>query len=227
MAEMKGFAFVVSFLLIYSAFLSTVPPGILTDTYENPALTEIDPQLLVGFDSWVSYNATNYTTGYLSYSLGGHEWASWESSGDYKLGAKVIVWGWWISTALCDFLVDGESHGYLFTSLLWTTVYADADNGTVRYSAVNRFVTSGVVFSWNTNDYTYPWDAWGNDSLQIVHGIGASEQSPQNALSLVLGMLTFSLPGIPFLLQILLSSPVYASILYLIWFLVKEVIPLL
>lgn len=225
MAEMKTFAFVVSFLLIYSAFLSTVPPGLLVDTYENPIIADVNPQLLVGFNESVQYNSTSYTGNYYGYELGGYEWASWESVTSYKMGVKAIVWAIWVSTALNDFVnEEGENRG---TELTFVEMQEDSDNGTVRYDAVNRFVSSGVVFYWNTNDYTYAWEAWGNDSLQVIHGIGASAESPQNALSLVLGMLTFSIPGIPFLLQVLLSSPIYASILYLIWFFIKEVIPFL
>ncbi len=223
MAEMKTFAFVVSFLLIYSAFLSTVPPGLLTDTYDDPTLTEIDPQLVVGFGSYVQYDLTNYTAGEFSYSLGGFEWNVWDLGG-VTLGTKVIIFIW-IDTNWVEFILEsGESRG---VGVFWATVQADADNGTTRYTLVNNAITSGMVLYWNPNDYTYCWDAWGNDSLYIIHGVGASDESPQNALSLVLGMLTFSIPGIPFLLQVLLSSPIYASILYLIWFLIKEVIPFL
>ncbi len=222
MAEMKTFAFAVSFLLIYSAFLSTVPPGLLTDTYENPILSNLDPQLLVGFDSSVQYNSTTYTANYYSYELGGYEWATWESVTSYKLGVKAIVFGIWIDTAINWFINSEEE--YRGTELTFVIMQEDSTNGTVRYTTSNRFVTSAVVFYWNTNDYTYAWEAWGNDSLQVVHGIGASAEAPQNALSLVLGMLSFSIPGIPFLLQVLLSSPIYASIMYLIWFLIKEVI---
>ena len=225
MAEMKTFAFVVSFLLIYSAFLSTVPPGLLTETYENPIIADVNPQLLVGFDESVQYNSTSYTGNYYGYSLGGYEWASWESTTSYKMGVKAIVWAIWVSTALNDFVNEaGENRG---TELTFVEMQEDSDNGTVRYDAVNRFVSSGVVFYWNTNDYATAALAWDADALQVIHGIGASVESPQNALSLVLGMLTFSIPGIPFLLQVLLSSPIYASILYLVWFFIKEVIPFL
>lgn len=217
---------VASFLLIYSAFLGTIPVGFLPSTYSNPTITPVDPQLTTGFSTYVVSNSTNFTLGLCDYSMGGFDWHSVASAVGFGLGVKIYTLGiFWLTTDWVIFTTKtGQSRGDWLT---WAYVYADAVNGTAYYTAVCSSASSAVVFSWNNTAYTYPWNAWGNDSLYIIHGMGASDYAPQSALSLVFGMLTFSLPGIPVLLQVILSAPIYVSILYLIWFFIKEVIPFL
>lgn len=224
MAEMKGFVIVVSFLLIYSALLGTMPAGFTTDTYEAPSLGTIDPQLISGFDSYAMYNVTNYTASALDYSMGGHLWTSLESATVFTIYYRTIIFFIIPVYTTQEFSFEGASRGY---ELEWATVQDDAENGTVRYTATCPQATTGVMFVWNSSDYQYCWDAWGNGSLTVIHGIGASAFAPQNALSLVLGMLTFSIPNIPTLIQVLLSAPIYACVAFLVWFFIKEVIPFL
>lgn len=225
MAELRTFTVVVSFLLIYSAFLGSAPVGLFSSTYDNPVVSGLNAQYLTGFDAYVQYDYSNYTGDAFSYSLGEYDWQTVSASGtNFRVGVKVYIWIIWVGTDWSDFSLDSESRG---DTLTLVEINSDADNGTVRYTAICTAATTGVVFSWNTNDYTYAWDAWGNDSLYVTHGIGVSEFAPQNALSIVLGMLTFSIPDIPPLLQLLFNSPIYAGSIYLLWFFVKEVIPFL
>lgn len=223
MSEMKTFSFVVSFLLVYTALMGSIPAGLLSTTYDNPVLQNIDPQLIAGFDSFVQYDYSNFSGGSFNYDLGGYEWHSASDGSNFGMGVIIRFLGIWVDTDWVDFALDsGQSRG---TTLTLQEIQADASNGTVRYSAICFTVTTGIIFSWNPNDYTYAWEAWGNDSLYVIHGIGINDNAPQNAISLVLGMLTFSIAEIPFLIQILINSPIYAGVLYLIFFFVKEIAP--
>ncbi len=222
MAEMRGFVVAVSFLLIYSTLLGTVPAGFLTVTYEPPTLSPIDPQLISGFDGFVMMNSTNFTAGGVDYGFGGHLWTAIAADSTFTLFYRQVIFFVIPVYTVNDMSFETFARG---TSLTWITILEDSDNGTARYSAVCPFATSGLVFVWNVTDYVYPWEAWGNGSLTVVHGIGADAYAPQNALSLVLAMLTFSVPEIPVILQVLLNTPIYAMVAYLVWFLIKEVIP--
>ena len=223
MAEMKNFAVVVSVLLIYSALLGTMPAGFMTATYETPELADIDPQLIVGFENYVTMNSTNFTAGGVDYDFGGHGWTAQVINGIFSLFYRtqfLIFIPVYTGTTLT---FESFDRGDFLT---WETIYTDSEDGLARYTAKCPQLTSGLVFTWNTTDYTYPWDAWGNGSLIIVHGVGANiANAPLDVLSLLLAMLTYSVADIPPLLQVLLNSPIYASVLFLVWFIIKEVIP--
>lgn len=222
MAEMKAFVLCVTFLLLYASLLGTVPTGLLTTDVISPELTGTNPQSLSGFTEYVQYDSTNYSGGSLAYTLGSLDWVSTPFS-YYRVGVKRYVWLLWVSTDYAVFTAaDGGTRG---DELTLAEVDADAENGTVRYTATHGQGASAVVFSWNTTAYPTAANAWGNDSLAIVHGTGFNPDLTGNVLSLLFGLLTLSLPDVPFLLQVLLSTPLYASILYLMWFLVKEVLP--
>jgi hypothetical protein len=170
------------------------------------------------------YNATNFTAGGLDYSMGGHLWTALSADSLFKLLYRTSIFFSIPFYTLNEMAFENFDRG---TTLTFLEIYNDSEEGTVRYSAVCPQATSGVVFVWNASDYVYPWDAWGNGSLTVIHGIGASAFAPQNALSLVLGMLTFQIADIPILLQVILNAPIYADVAFLVWFLVKEVIPFL
>ena len=227
MAELKTFSIVVSFLLIYSALLGTMPAGFMTATYETPELADIDPQLIVGFENYVTYNSTNFTAGGLDYGFGGHLWSAVDTTGIISLYYRTILFLIIpVYTAVTFTFEGGFDRGE--SDLTWVQIQTDSEEGITRYTAKCPQVSSGLVFMWNTSDYLYAWDAWGNDSLLIVHGVGADiANAPLDVLSLLFAMLTYSVADIPPLLQVLLNSPIYASVLFLIWFFIKEVIPFL
>ena len=227
MTEMRGFVFAVSFLLISSAILGSAPAGLITPSYDNPSLVGLDPALVTGFSSYTQYTKSNYTlvagTYIESYLLGGWDWYTVSDNTNYMLGVKQYIWIIWVSTDTCEFTTEkGIPRG---TELTFTEITADAENGTVRYSAIHSQGSSSVLFWWNTTDYATAASAWAGDELYITHGVGVNDEAPVQVLSLLLGMLTFSLPDVPFLIQLMLSTPIFASVIYLIWFLVKEVIP--
>ena len=196
----------VSFLLIYSALLGTIPAGFMTATYETPELADIDPQLIVGFENYVMYNSTNFTAGGLDYEFGGHLWTTISADGTITLFYRTILLLIIpVYTPVTYSFEGGYDRG---DSLTWVTINEDSEDGIARYSVKCPQVTSGLVFMWNTTDYEYAWDAWGNDSLMIVHGVGADvANAPLDVLSLLFAMLTYSVADIPPLLQVFLNSP--------------------
>ena len=124
--------------------------------------------------------------------------------------------------------VDYCEFGARGTQLTFNEIEADADEGTVTYPLIH--VTSGnaagsLVIFWNATEYSDPADAWAADELQLLHGVGVDSSATTNALTLLLGLLFFSLPDVPVLVNALLITPMWASIIYVIWFVIKESMP--
>lgn len=226
MAEYKGFVFCVCFMLFYTSFLGGMPSGLSSTTYDNPALSQFDPALLTGFTSTETYNKTNYSVlgslYYYDYELGGHYFrATYQSGVGFKLGEKVLFFGLWLGALdYQEFTFEGVDRG---TEITFTELIADNSSGQVRYNILST--GGGWVFAWDTDTYSTPSDAWDSSDLQLLHGVGADSNAPTNMLGLLLGLMFLQIPDIPTMLQVLIIAPVWASVFYLSWFIIKEVLP--
>jgi len=92
------------------------------------------------------------------------------------------------------------------------------------------YVTGGtsagiLIVYWNETLYADPEDAWTADALNILHGVGINETARMDIGSLLIGLLLLRLPDCPLLINLLLATPLYAAVVFLIWFVIKESLP--
>jgi hypothetical protein len=71
MAEQKSFVFSIVFILIFSAFLTTMPAAFQGQEGTAATLSPIDPTLLTDFASSVDFTRTDFTNYFYTYELGG------------------------------------------------------------------------------------------------------------------------------------------------------------
>jgi hypothetical protein len=82
-----------------------------------------------------------------------------------------------------------------------------------------------LVAYWNTTTYSTAVLAWNADELYFIHGIGIDTSATANIGALLVGLLTLSIPEVPVLVNVFLAVPVWACIIYVLWYVVKEMIP--
>jgi hypothetical protein len=233
MAEMRGFVFSLIFIIVFSTILSSIPVGFLGTGASPETVIPIDPSLLSGFDETQNYTKSAFTgtVKTYAYSLGSRDWnCLWVDLTDdvFSLTALVYVFGflWLGQTDPCKFLSpDGVNRG---TTLAVSAIAEDAEDGTVRYSML--FTTTGedagsFLVYWNTTQYTDPQDAMDNDALYLLHGIGFSLTATTNIGALLVGLLFLQLPNIPVLVNMFIVVPIWACIVYVLWYVIKEMIP--
>ena len=234
-SEQRGFVFSVVFIVIFAALLSSVPLGLMGPGETPESVIPINPNLLSDFAETENFTRTDFV--YLapalyqySYSLGGREWLCFTTGALFSIAAKVLIGGilWLGQIESCKFISDAGTDRD--TSLSFAEIEADAENGTVRYTV--QFIDSGnaaggFVVYWNTTLYSAAEDAWDADELVLLHGMGFESTAIMNIGTLLLSLLVLQLPGVPPLVNLLLAVPIWASIVYLIWFIVKEMIPFL
>jgi len=229
---MKTFVIAVSFIVIFSGLLITVP----TDFYGTGAtpdtpVTPVNPNLLSDFTDHKTYTKTNYTGVFNSveYALGDYNWiAGIGLTGEFSLAAKIYFFGIWFGALhICKFITEsGTDRG---TSISFAEITADAEDGAVRYNLIfedDGNEGGGFVVYWNSTLYPDVEDAWTNDVLYFTHGVGFTTNA-LNIGSLLLGLLFFQLPDVPFLINLLLATPLWACIIYLIWWFIISMIPFL
>lgn len=226
MAEMRGFVFAITFIVVFTLFAGSIPTGLLGSGDTPDGVTPVDPSLITGFSSFENWSYSSYSLeGFLylySYELNSQYWLTRREAGTLTLGAKILWFGLWLGGVdYCEFGARG-------TQLTFDEIEADADEGTVTYPLIH--VTSGnaagsLVIFWNATEYSDPADAWAADELQLLHGVGVDSSATTNALTLLLGLLFFSLPDVPVLVNALLITPMWGSIIYVIWFVIKESMP--
>jgi predicted secreted protein len=234
MAEMRGFVFAIIFIVLFSVILSTVPID-LQGAGETPDTVQpINPSLLSDFSSTKTYVKDNFTLvgslRYYFYDLGGYSWKiTLDPTGSFfDLGAKVLVGGvlWLGQLDSVKFVSSGgnDRGGYL----AFTEIDEDATDGQASYdlfSIGGGNSMGGFIVYWNTTTYSDSSSAWAASKLYLLHGMGISDSATANIGSLLVRLLLLQLPDVPLLLNILLATPVWACILYVLWFIIKEMIP--
>jgi len=230
--EQYGFVFAVIFMIVFASLLAAMPAGLQGPEEEPLTLIPVDPNLVSGFAVSEGFNHTDFTeieTGIYNYeyTLGGRDWVFVTYGTSIFLFAKEYFFGLWLGqTDNCRFIApDGSDYGQ---ELSLTTVQGDSENGAVSYSLT--FTTTGnsagsFIIYWNVTEYPTFLDAWDDEEVYLLHGLGIDETAAANIGALLISLLFFRLPEVPALVNILLATPVWASIIFIIWYVVKETLP--
>ena len=233
-SEQRGFVFAVTFIVVFATLLATIPAGLQGPDETPDMVIPVDPSLVTGFSNSENWNGSDMSGGVpplnrYEYDLGGFSWIFREVDVlTFDLGAKVLIGGvlWLGQMDSSKFIspLGGDRGGYLTTS----EIDADDENGTVKYSLISiggGYSQGSMIFYWNTTTYTNSTDAWDNDALYMLHGIGFAESATSNIGVLLINLLLLQLPDVPLLVNILLVTPIWASIIFVLWFIIKEMIP--
>ena len=230
--EMRGFVFSIVFIIVFSTLLSSIPVGLQGIGASPDTVVPIDPNLVTGFS-----DTENYTPAVLptpppietySYSLGSRDWVAGIDLTSLYIFAKVLVWGflWLGQTDNCKFIApSGTDRG---NALALSEIEADDEEGAVRYSM--QFIESGdsagsLVIYWNITEYPVFQDAWDAEEVYLLHGVGIDTSATTNIGALIVSLLFLQLPGVPVLINMFLAVPIWACIVFVLWFIIKEMIP--
>jgi len=233
-SEQRSFIFAVTFIVIFSVLLSTIPTDLQGAGAEPDMLIPIDPSLVTGFSESETYTYDNFTYypvgdyAMYEYDLNSRTWRVYQIASYFALSAKVLLGGFlWLGQmdAVNFISTDGIDRG---DELTFTEIEADADDGTIRYNL--QYVTGGTsaggfVVYWNTTTYATAILAWNDEALYFIHGFGVQDTASMNIGSLLISLLLLQLPDVPLLVNILLVTPIWASIIFVLWYIIKEMIP--
>lgn len=230
--EMRGFVFAVVFIVVFSTLVSSIPAGLQGPANEPDTVIPIDPNILTGFAETEDIHPDNYTGGPLYLydydDFAGRNWRTFTDDDTFvSLAAKVYFLIFWFGVLdSCKFESPlGIDRG---TQLDFDEIDADDNNGTVRYSM--HFSDSGdtagsFVIYWNYTAYSSIDDAWDNDEAYLLHGVGFENTATTNIGALIVSLLFLQLPDVPVLVNVFIAVPIWASIIYLLWYIIKEMIP--
>lgn len=231
MAEMKGFIFSVTFLIVFTGLIATMPTELFGYGGTATTIADVDPSLLTDFSDTENWTKSAYTNYFYSYEVGGYNWRAGSSAEPVLILDRKVYWlglAWLGAVEHCAFfLANGTSRG---TSLTMTEIEGDATDGAVRYNlqfTENSNDAGGFVVYWNSTLYPDPADAWTADKLNLLHGMGIDTTNAVNVVALLLGLLTFQIPDIPVLVNLIVVTPIAVCVIFLIWFIIKESLPFL
>lgn len=231
MTEYRGFLFAIIFIVIFAGLLASVPVDLQGEGEAPDILTPVDPALVSGFIDYEDWNMTDLSAlhQYVYAAFNGRDWVF-----QYYMGSKVIALGakvtwfflWFGTLEYCEFINSaGVNRG---DSLTVEEIDLDAADGAVRYDI--RFIESGAdaggfVVYWNSTLYASIEDAYTAEEVSFLHGVGIVSTARADIGSLLLGLLLLQLPDCPLLINLLLATPLYACVVFLIWFIIKETLP--
>lgn len=227
---MRGFVFSVVFIILFAALLSSIPAGLQGQEETPETVIPINPSLVSGFSETETWNSSQYVSYQYSYDdFSGRDWISSDLGASISLGAKVyFLFLWFGKMDDCRFTSsDGTERG---TSLSFTEIDADADEGAVSYSLL--LTTSGdsagsLVVYWNSTEYTDSSDAWDAGELFLLHGVGIETTATADIGALLIALLFLQLPDVPVLVNLFIAVPPWAAIIFILWFIFKETTPFL
>ena len=225
--EMRGFVFSLVFIVVFSALFSSIPVGFQGTGNSPDTVVPIDPNLVTGFADSENYTGAAFTGGTYEYELDSRNWIALDLTTDLSIVVKILSFGIWLGHLdTCRFVSDGGiDRG---DTLAFTEITTDATDGAVRYSLLSTATGNdmgALVAYWNTTTYDNATHAWDNDKLYLLHGIGLGASATNNIGGLLVGLLTFSLPDVPPLINLFLAVPVWACIIFVLWYVIKEMIP--
>lgn len=227
--EMRAFVFAVSFIIIFSGLLVTMPLDLqgLGETGEN--VTPLNPSLLTDFADTEGWNTTDYTPWLTievyEYSLATRNWITGTNGTAFDLNAKIYFLGLWLGQLDYIRFMNGPLDRSL--SIDFEEIDTDAEDGVSQYSLIypNGNSAGDLIVYYNTTAYSNSSLAWDSDALFFLHGVGLTVDT--NIASLLLALLFLQIPTVPFLVNLLLVTPIWASVIFVAWFIIKEMIPFL
>lgn len=227
-SEQRGFVFSVVFIIVFAALLSTVPTGLQGTGGSGTELVEINPDILVDFAAGENWTAAAYTAGSYEYTLNSQYWISFDVTTYITISRKILTFGvlWLGHLDNANFVSQGGTNRG--NQLTFTEIESDSTDGTARYTMTlleSGDNAGGFVTFYNTTEYDNATHAWDNDELHLVHGVGLENTATNDIGALIVSLLLFQLPDVPFLINALIATPIWACIIFVFWFIVKEMIP--
>ena len=230
--EQYGFVFAVTFIIIFASLLATIPADLQGQGETGDIVTPVNPNLLSDFADSKEFDKTDFggiVVISFTYELpvGGTTWECLSTTNYFYLGAHTLFVGLWLGGySWCEFISDnGTNYG---TTVTFSDIDNDIKEGAVRYTLQFEDTgqsAGGFVFYYNTTTYTDSSDAWDNNKLYLLHGIGIDASATANIGSLIISLLLLQLPDVPLLINVLLVTPIWACIIFVLWFIIKEMIP--
>ena len=228
MAEQRTFVFAVTFIILFSALVVSIPTDLLGADESPSELSAIDPSFVTDFSDSETFQKSDFEANLYWYPaiLGGYYFfcAFITITASFYIGAKVLWFGLWLGAlSACDWTnIDGIKND---GALSFADIDSNAENGLSKYTLnFEEGTYAGTfLFYWNITAYSDSEDAWDNDELYLLHGVGV--ESNPDVVALLISLLFLQLPDCPVLINALLATPIWACVIYLIWFIIKESLP--
>ncbi len=233
MSEQRTFVFAVTFIIVFSALIGSIPVDFQGQGATVETVTPVNPNLLTDFAHTEEFDKTDFSGALvLSYAydlplVDGITFECQFYDNEFFVGAHALFLGIWLGgVSWANFISDnGTNHGI---DVSFSDLENDAADGVVRYTLQYEdtgLSAGGFLFWWNTTTYSDPSDAWDNDDLLLLHGVGLTANT--DIASLLLALMFLQLPEVPTVVNVLIITPIWASIIFVLWFIIKEMIPFL
>lgn len=232
-SEQRTFVFAVTFIIVFSALIGAIPIDFQGQGRTADTLIPVNPNLLSDFASIKEFDKTDFSgivSLFFVYELVPTTGTTFDCTyfdSEFMVGAHALFLGIWLGgISWVNFISNnGTNHGL---TVSFSDIENDAENGVVRYTLQYEDTgnsAGGFVFQWNTTTYSNPSDAWDSDELHLLHGVGLTAST--DIASLLLALMFLQLPDVPILVNVLIVTPIWGAIIFVLWFIIKEMIPFL
>lgn len=233
-SEQYGFVFAVIFLILFAGLTAMIPVDLQGQGGTATIVTPIDPSFTSDFsasEEFVESDFDGVLSQYYVYDgdpedMGYTFECVFDLVDTFYVGSHVLWFGLWLGAY--DWVTWKSPNGTVYptTGVSFSDIDNDMTDGVVRYDLTfseSGQDAGGFIFYYNTTTYTDSEDAWNSAELYLLHGIGFVANS--NIVPLLIGILFLQLPDVPVGINLLLATPPWASVAFIIWYLIKESLP--
>jgi hypothetical protein len=228
MAEMRTFVFAIVFIVIFSTLLISIPADLQGSGGTPSTIVPVNPNVGTDFTASETFQKSDFIDSiYYWYpaTLGGYDFECMFVANTFYLAYKAKFFGVWLGAM--NSISFKYENGSIADSVSLTDIGNNAVDGVITFSLISIVDGNSAgtfLFYWNTTTYANdPSAAWTGNGLYLLHGVGITANT--DIVSLLLSLLFLQLPDCPLLINILLATPLWACIVFLFWFIIKESLP--
>ena len=238
LAELRPLVFIVSFVglsVLLIGWMVTETPTLFLGADSGSSSTGTssqNPSELMAWNETYTLNITD-TFGY-TFKVGGWNvrFEKWTSTHSFYMETYDA---WWIFNWNFDpfrWFKDGLDVTHVYSGqpnperLDVSQLDSDFAKGKgLGYDAKNSRTQFSVSFAFNTTKYAKPSDAYDGNEMYLMFNVGYDERNTNiNLLGFISGLFTFSLPGLPVQVNLIIWLMIFPSLAYLVFIIVLKII---
>jgi hypothetical protein len=239
LAELRPLIFVAAFVgfivLMFGIMVAESPSLFMGATTGSSSITNSttspNPLNLLAWNSTYILNITDSSDASYHFVIQGWNVAvfTYDQWGIKKIDMAtysewwIFKWDWDDFAWYKDGVQVSEQGEIWFNLYVLDTHYSQ--NKTLNYLAKNTKTQLTVYFVFNTTAYAKPTDAYSAGGLAMVFQQDFNDRNTSvNALSFLAGLFTFSLPGMPWQINMLIWIAIFPALMYLAFIFVLKIL---
>ena len=239
-AEYSVLIFSAAFIVVYPLLVSLAYPLYVSGQVNYLGASEIPQEFsaaeLTAFCDYVTFTAWNQSFTTVKLEVGDKEielWVNtWKDQHCLSVSRRDVEWwGLWSSFHDYDFYagntkISEDYIGYPVLNIAYVDQYWSEKEKCAHFTLREKSSILNIYLTYDRARFDTAISAWNNGALHILITAGVEAMvTGQNIFSILGAFLTFSLPNIPFPINIIIYTPFIVALVALVFIIALKLLP--